>query len=52
MNPYVKLALDAISRVYGDSSVPVETTIERLESLKDEIEISIEACRADMKKRK
>ena len=38
----------AIEELFGDTSVSVQTAIENLQSLRDEIEITIEALRADL----
>ena len=37
------LAEEAVKRVFSDKSVPIETNIESLETLKNEIEILIES---------
>jgi len=39
-------AMAAIDKVHQDTSVPVETTIDSLEELKEHIETLIESCEA------
>jgi len=47
-NEKVDNAESAIRIVFGDTSVPPERTIESLEKLKDNIEISLETLRDDL----
>jgi len=41
-------ALEAIQDLYGDNSVPVETTLSSLIGLRDELGIFIEAIESDL----
>lgn len=38
----------AISKLYGDTSVPMERTLERMEEIRDEVEIMIDAIRSEL----
>ena len=46
----VQAAKDAINAVFSDTTVPQSTTMESLEELEAEIEVSIQALREDMEK--
>ena len=44
----LEAARKAIEELFGDTSVSVQTAIENLQSLRDEIEINIHALQADL----
>lgn len=44
----IENARKAIEELFADTSVSVQTAIENLQSLKDEIDISITALKADL----
>lgn len=48
----VKAARDAINAVFGDRSVPPETTVESLEDLAADIEANVTAIEDDLRQRK
>lgn len=43
-----QIALDAINEVFGNTSVSPETTLERLEELREEIDGKIELIESDL----
>jgi len=47
----VEQALSAVNNLYSDSSVPPETTLDRLEQVQTEIELLIEAILSDLELR-
>lgn len=49
--PVVERAKEAIDKVFNDTSVGLEVTLERMEDLRAEIEINIDALKQDMKRK-
>lgn len=45
----LKEALDAINKVFSDTSVSQETTMDTLRELRDDIEMKMECIRVDLK---
>jgi hypothetical protein len=41
--------LDQINSLFGDTSVPLKTTLKDLENIKDDIEIKIDAIECDIR---
>jgi len=44
-------AIDAASKLHGDSSVPLETTLESLQGLREHVDYLIDAVEGDIKRR-
>lgn len=47
MNPKLKAILDAIDRLFADTSVSPQTTLEMMEEIRDAAESKIEALKSD-----
>lgn len=45
--PFVK-AKDALEELFSDTSIPAVLTLQYLEELRDEVQIKIDALRADL----
>lgn len=48
-NDLKQRAIDAIDKLFGDTSVSVETTLDRMEELRSHIDINIQTLKDDIK---
>jgi hypothetical protein len=51
MTKNVKAIIESIDELFGDTSVPAETTLEYLEEIQGEVDSKIEAIRGDLKRK-
>lgn len=47
--PALAAVLEAINRLFSDTSVPIETTLEYMEEIENAVTINIEALRDDLR---